>query len=294
MPDYPPLSAVSITSTIEDIPEMCFIYRDDGLLMALNATCERLLGIPREALIERFNLFHNPEIVAPALLQGYHDAFRGEGQVIPATELLLARPNDLGVESVTQRAWVETLLVPLLKREDGSAPYVLVVQHNVTELMRIRLEIEEAKQEIGVQRSTIASLESARREIEAQRATIQALSTPVIEVWDGIVTLPLLGYFDAERAGVMTELLLEAVVRTRARYVILDVTGIALLDAAAADQILRIVAAVGLLGATGILVGVQAEIARALVALGVDLGRVRVHQNLRQALKACVREQGLD
>ena len=114
----------------------------------------------------------------------------------------------------------------------------------------------------------------------------------MIEVWDGIVTLPLLGYFDRERAEAMTEQLLEAVVRTRARYVILDVTGIAAIDATAADQILKIVAAVGLLGSTGVLVGIQVEIARALVSLGLDLGRVRVYQNLRQALKACVREQG--
>jgi rsbT co-antagonist protein RsbR len=292
MPDYPPLSAVNVTSTIEDIPEMCFIYRDDGLLMALNTTCERLLGIPREALIGRFNIFQNQEILAPALLQGYRDAFRGQGQVIPATELLLARPNDLGVESAAQRAWVETLLVPLHKREDGSAPYVLIIQHDITELMRMRQEIEAAKQKIDVQRSTIESLEAARQEIEAQRATIQALATPVIEVWDGIVTLPLLGYFDAERADAMTEQLLEAVVRTRARYVILDVTGIAMIDAATADQILKIVAAVGLLGSTGILVGIQVEIAQALVSLGLELGRVRVYQNLRQALKACVREQG--
>lgn len=292
MPDYPSLSAVPVTSTVEDVPEVCLIYRDDGLLVALNAACERLLGVPREALVGRFNLFHNQELPSAVLLQGYRDAFRGEGQVIPATEFVLSRPNDLGIEFSPQSVWIETLLVPLLKREDGSAPYVLVIQHDVTELMRSRHEIEAAKQKIDDQRSTIESLEAARREIEAQRATIEALSTPVIEVWDGIVTLPLLGYFDRERAEAMTEQLLEAVVRTRARYVILDVTGIAAIDATAADQILKIVAAVGLLGSTGVLVGIQVEIARALVSLGLDLGRVRVYHNLRQALKACVREQG--
>lgn len=292
MPDYPSLSAVPVTSTIDDVPEMCLIYRDDGLLVAMNTACERLLGVPREALIGHFNMFNNQELLSPALRQGYRDAFRGEGQVIPATELVLSRTNDLGIEFSAQTVWVETLLVPLLKRQDGSAPYVLVIQHDVTELMRTRHEINEAKQKIDVQRSTIESLEAARQEIEAQRATIEALSTPVIEVWDGIVTLPLLGHFNAERADAVTEQLLEAVVRTRARYVILDLTGIAVIDTTTGDQILKLVAGVGLLGSTGILVGIQPEIAQTLVGLGAELSRVRVHQNLRQALKACLREQG--
>jgi rsbT co-antagonist protein RsbR len=292
MPDYPSLSAVPVMSVIDDVPEMCLIYRDDGLLLALNTTCERLLGVSREALIGHFNMFNNQEVLSPELVQGYRDAFRGGGQVIPATKLVLSRPNDLGIEFSAQTVWVETLLVPLLKREDGSAPYVLVIQHDITELMRMRHEVDEAKQKIDVQRSTIESLEAARQEIEAQRATIEALSTPVIEVWDGIVTLPLLGHFNAERADAVTEQLLEAVVRTRARYVILDLTGIAVIDATTGDQILKLVAGVGLLGSTGILVGIQPEIARTLVGLGSELSRVRVHQNLRQALKACLREQG--
>ncbi len=86
----------------------------------------------------------------------------------------------------------------------------------------------------------------------------------------------------------MTSQLLDAVVRTRAKYAILDLTGIAVIDTTTGDHILRIVSAVGLLGAVGVLVGIQAEIAQMLVGLGVDLGRVRVHQNLRQALKACM------
>ncbi|HEY0136132.1 MAG TPA: STAS domain-containing protein, partial [Nannocystis sp.] len=166
--------------------------------------------------------------------------------------------------------------------------YMLGIQRDVTELMGARREIAVAREEIDAQRNQIDALESARREIEAQKATIQALSTPVIEVWDGIITLPLLGHFNAERASAMTSQLLDAVVRTRARYAILDLTGIAQIDTNTGDHILRIVSAVGLLGATGVLVGIQAEIAQMLVGLGVELGRVRVYQNLRQALKACM------
>jgi anti-anti-sigma regulatory factor len=292
MPDYPLLSDASIITFLDDIPEMCFIYRDDGLLMALNTTCERLFGVPRAAAIGRFNVFQNKELISPELVEGYHRAFRGESVVIPVSKIDLARPNDIGLEINTPVRWVETLLIPLLKRDDGSAPYVVGIQGDVTELMKMREDIEAAQRRISAQRDTIESLEAARREIEAQKSTIQALSTPVIEVWDGIVTLPLLGHFNAERANAMTAKLLEAVVRTRARYAILDLTGVGLIDATTGDHILQIIGAVALLGTTGVLVGIQPEIAQTLVSLGVDLSRIRVYQNLRQALKACMREAG--
>ncbi|HZF48483.1 MAG TPA: STAS domain-containing protein [Polyangiaceae bacterium] len=292
MPDYPPLSAVSVTSFLEDVPEIAFIYRDDGLLMAMNAVCERFVGVPREAVVGRFNMFEDQQVVPSVLIQGYRAAFRGEPQVIPAGELNLARSSEPSVQATKATMWVDTIIVPLQRREDGSAAYVLAIQRDVTELVRARREIEEAQQKISQQRDVIESLEAARREIEAQRATIQVLSTPVIEVWDGIVTLPLLGHFNAERVSAVTSQLLEAVVRTRARYAILDLTGIASIDATTGDHILQIVGAVGLLGTTGVLVGIQPGIAQTLVGLGVELSRVRVYQNLQQALKACMREQG--
>ncbi|MBA3546612.1 MAG: STAS domain-containing protein [Nannocystis sp.] len=290
MADYPPLSDLTLASTLDAIPQMCFVYRDDGLLMAFNSHCERMLGVPRAAVVGTFNIFEHPEMVFGELLARYHDAFRGAPQVVPATEIRIKGATHSGVEVQTEVYWVETILVPLARRDDGTATYVLGIQRDVTELMGVRREIEAARQTIDVQADTIDSLEAARREIEAQKATIQALSTPVIEVWDGIITLPLLGHFNSERASAMTSQLLDAVVRTRARYAILDLTGLAVIDTTTGDQILRIVSAVGLLGATGVLVGIQAEIAQMFVGLGVDLGRVRVHHNLREALKACMRE----
>ena len=92
------------------------------------------------------------------------------------------------------------------------------------------------------------------------------------------------------RVSAVTSQLLEAIVRTRAKYAILDLTGIPSIDTATADHIRQIVGAVALLGTTGILVGIQPKIAQTLVGLGVELSHVRVYQNLRQALKACMRE----
>jgi anti-anti-sigma regulatory factor len=291
MSDHPPLSSLSVTEVLEVIPDIAFIYRDDGILVAMNAACERTFGVPRAQAVGRFDLFANEAVVGTTLMAAYRAAFRGAAQLVPTTEIALAEQTGITVPLNTAVRWVETMLMPLAPRADGTAAYVLGIQRDVTELMRTRQEIEAARVRIDEQQDTIASLEAARRQIESQRATIEALSTPVIEVWDGILTLPLLGHFTSERAGRMTEQLLEAVTRTRARHVILDLTGIAVLDTTTGDHLLRVIAAVGLLGATGVLVGIQADVAQLLVNLGVDLRRVRVHRNLRQALKSCMGER---
>jgi rsbT co-antagonist protein RsbR len=290
MSEIPSLASITVLDILEDFPEMAFIYRSDGLLMAMNGVCERLLGVPRELVIGRFNLHENEQGIPPALMAGYRAAFAGHSQIVQATEIKIAESNSLGIEVNRAVRWVETMLTPMHRGPDGAAAYVLGIQRDVSELLVTREEIAAARATIGIQKDTITSLEAARREIEAQKATIQALSTPVIEVWEGIITLPLLGHFNAERASATTSQLLDAVVSTRARYAILDLTGLAVIDTTTGDHILRIVNAVGLLGATGVLVGIQAAIAQLLVGLGVDLQRVRVYQNLRQALKACMSE----
>jgi len=288
MPDPSSLDSLNFVEVLDDFPDMAFIYRADGVLMAMNTVCERRLGVPRGVAIGRFNLFDNEATVGPELMSAYRDAFAGQTRVVAETALRLAEKNSLGVALSDEVQWVETTLVPLARGPDGRAAHVLGMQRDVTELRRSRDQIADARRQIGSQQETIDSLERARQEIESQRATIEALSTPVIEVWDGIITLPLLGQFNTERAEQMTAQLLEAVMRTRARHVILDLTGISVLDTATADHLLRMVSAVSLLGATGVLVGIQAEVAQLIVNLGVDLQRVRVYQNLRQALKACM------
>ncbi|MDC0672098.1 STAS domain-containing protein [Nannocystis radixulma] len=290
MSDYPPLSSLSITEALDDIPDIAFVYRGDGLLMAMNDACERLTGVPRSAAVGVFNLLHNELILDAALVAGYRGAFAGSAQVVPATAVRIGAQQTIATPFSRETFWLETTLFPLARRPDGTAAYVMGLQRDVTEMMQARSDIEAARKQIDIQQETIDSLEAARREIESQRATIEALSTPVIEVWDGVLTLPLLGHYNADRAARMTAQVLDAVARTRARHVILDLTGVAVFDATTGDNLLRIVGAIRLLGATGILVGIQASVAQLLVGLGVGLQDVRVYQDLRQALKACMRE----
>ena len=126
--------------------------------------------------------------------------------------------------------------------------------------------------------------------IEEQRAAIRELSTPVIEVWDRVLCLPVVGVMDTTRGAEMTESLLRGVVEKRARCTIIDVTGIEVMDTATADHFLRMAKAVRLLGAECVITGISPSIAQTIVHMGVNLGDVRTHRSLRDALTRFVIE----
>lgn len=113
---------------------------------------------------------------------------------------------------------------------------------------------------------------------------IRQASTPIAPVYDGILVVPLVGIFDAFRARLLTEALLAAVVQARARVIILDVSGVPVFDAGAADHIIRTTRAVRLLGARTILVGLSSTVARTIVELGVDLAGLTTLSTLQAGL----------
>lgn len=127
--------------------------------------------------------------------------------------------------------------------------------------------------------------------IEAQRDSIRALSTPIIEVWDGVVTMPVFGAVDDDRAAQMKERLLDAVERTRADVALIDLTGVSVADTSTANHVIRLVRSVQLLGARGIVVGIRPDLARSFIALGVDLSHVETISDLRVALQLCLQSK---
>lgn len=137
---------------------------------------------------------------------------------------------------------------------------------------------------------SLGELRARNAELEQQRALIASISAPVIEVWDGVITVPLVGPLDLERAGQLLEHLLAEVARTRARHVIVDLTGVDRIHAGAADALVRLTRAVGLLGAETILVGLSPRHAREFATQAVDLGGVTTLRDLREALRRCVGE----
>lgn len=135
--------------------------------------------------------------------------------------------------------------------------------------------------------------EQARRElIERQQRALRQLGTPIIEVWERVLALPIIGAVDDVRAGEIMETLLASIVRVRARFAILDLTGVGEIDASTAGHLVALVRAIRLLGAEGILTGLSPLVADALVHLGVELAGLTVRASLREALRHCIPRLG--
>ncbi|HVJ90589.1 MAG TPA: STAS domain-containing protein [Labilithrix sp.] len=124
--------------------------------------------------------------------------------------------------------------------------------------------------------------------IEVQRAAIRELSTPIIEIWEGILCLPVVGVLDSTRSADMTDALLTSVVEKKARCAVIDITGIQVMDTATADHFLRMARAVKLLGSECVLTGINPAIAQTMIHMGVDLSGISTHRSLRTALQGYV------
>jgi rsbT co-antagonist protein RsbR len=137
-------------------------------------------------------------------------------------------------------------------------------------------------------------LASFTPEPEGQRATITEVETPVLQVWPGILALPLIGTVDTRRAQDMNERLLEEIVVTGSEIVLLDITGVPIVDTAVARHLLETVAAARLLGAEVFIVGLKSRTAMTLVQLGVELGDVMTRTTLAKGLELAFARLGLE
>ncbi|MEV5358470.1 STAS domain-containing protein [Streptomyces sp. NPDC086081] len=136
------------------------------------------------------------------------------------------------------------------------------------------------------------TLSRGQQLIERQREQLLEVATPVIKLWDGIVAVPLIGTLDSARSQVVMESLLDAIVAERARYAILDITGVPTVDSLVAQHLMKTVAAARLMGAECIVSGIRPAIAQTIVHLGIDLGTVVTRSSLADALAHALRRLG--
>lgn len=163
----------------------------------------------------------------------------------------------------------------------------------VEEAMRLFLnELHEARRAAteALAEATRAKeeLEEKLRTIEHQRGQIEELSAPVIDVWQGVLALPLVGRIDAERAARIAEALLERVAQVRARWVIIDLTGVAEVDEATAASLVRVAEAVELIGARCMLTGIRPVIVESLLEFGDLTRRLQPRRTLQEGLQYCL------
>jgi rsbT co-antagonist protein RsbR len=187
----------------------------------------------------------------------------------PARQALDGEPVDL-IIPLGDVIW-ETAIRPL-RDERGHIEGAFGISINVTAREKARAEIE----------SKVAL-------IERQQEVIRHLETPILQVWDRVLTLPMIGVVDSRRAARVMDDLLAAVTRGHARFAILDLTGVEVVDSATANHLIRMIRAIRLLGAEGIITGLRPNVAQTVVSLGLDLSSILTLATLRDGLALAIR-----
>jgi rsbT co-antagonist protein RsbR len=138
----------------------------------------------------------------------------------------------------------------------------------------------------------VGFVQERERVIREQQEAIRELSTPVLQVRERLLILPIIGVIDAQRARQLTEQLLRAIRNNRARVVVIDITGVPSVDAKVANHLLQTVDATRLMGASVIVTGLSSEIALTLVTIGVDLTKINAVGDLQGGLEEAERVLG--
>ncbi len=141
--------------------------------------------------------------------------------------------------------------------------------------------------------TTDLSLRSREDLIARQQREMLELSTPVVQLWDGVLALPLIGTLDSERTQIVMENLLQRIVETGAEISIIDITGVPTVDTLVAQHLLKTVAAARLMGADCIISGIRPQIAQTIVHLGVELGQVTTKATLADAFSIALGRMGM-
>ena len=138
----------------------------------------------------------------------------------------------------------------------------------------------------------VGFVQERERVIREQQEAIRVLSTPVLQVRERLLILPIIGVIDPQRARQLTEQLLQGIRTNRAKVVVIDITGVPVMDATVANHLVQTVEAARLLGATVIITGLSPEIAQTLVTIGVDLGKMNTVGDLQGGIEEAERALG--
>jgi rsbT co-antagonist protein RsbR len=252
----------AITSLLRRAPIVSFRLDREARVVAWNDLIAGIAGIPAEEAIGR-----------------------DVAEVLPTPEGAAGWRALLEQPAGTRRVW------PTTHRSGATMHAAYIVQPLVGpdgERRGALMWGRDLTAEVEAERRREQELAAGRGVIERQERAIRELRAPVLEVWDRVVALPLVGELDAARTAEVMDRLLQEVVRVRARFAILDLTGVDAVDASTAGHLVDLVRAIRLLGAEGVLTGVHPSAAAAIVGLGADLSHLSVHATLRAALHRCI------
>jgi rsbT co-antagonist protein RsbR len=238
----------------------------------------------RDELISKKDLHQQSRQVLDMLVQAVQDSAASDFNH-PAFDDLRHYLNEIShmravkgytpLENATYILSLRNVVSPLLAEElEGSAESLVTEMNYFTRLLD--------KMGLVMVENFIRSREEIIRQ---QRADMLELSTPVIKVWDKILTLPIIGTLDSRRAQMMMEALLQKIVETGSTIAILDITGVRTMDTLVANHLIKTVTAARLMGARCILTGVSPAIAQTMVQLGIDLSQITTRAQMADGVR---------
>jgi rsbT co-antagonist protein RsbR len=209
-----------------------------------------------------------------------------------SVETLQAYARDLSERIIRRGVETHEVLGIVLLLRDVLGRSLLVNYEEDRDLLRRILDAYEPAANRIAATVGVSFVEERERVIREQQEAIRELSTPVLQVRDRLLILPIIGAVDSPRARQLTEQLLGAIQANRARVVVLDITGVAAVDETVANHLVQTVEAARLMGASAVVTGVSSKIAQTIVDLGVDLGMLKTVGDLQGGLEEAERMLG--
>jgi rsbT co-antagonist protein RsbR len=257
--------AASLQAVLDTFDDLIFIKDRQYRWIGCNDAFCRFLGLRREQIIGHSDADYLP----PEQVEVF---YRIDGQVMESGQPIA---NEECITSANgEQHTIYTRKYPV-RSEQGEVIGLAGIITDITGLKKRQEDLEQLELTLADRAATI----------ESQRILIEQIAVSVIQVWEGVLLLPLVGVIDTYRANRILENVLEAIARHRARVLILDVTGVPLVDTSVAGSIIRSIQAAQLLGCESILVGISPHIAQTLVQLGIDFGHITTRATLQQGLE---------
>jgi rsbT co-antagonist protein RsbR len=170
-----------------------------------------------------------------------------------------------------------------IRDEEGKIIAAMVVFHDTTSQHALQEELRLRNEQLAT------SEESKTVLIDRLRYSIDELSNPILEIWDDVLAMPIIGVVDSHRTADMVKRLLAEVARSQASFVIIDLTGVEVVDTKTADHLIKLVRKVEIVGARCVLTGIRPAVSETLVDIGVDFGRITTLRNLKHGLREALR-----